>query len=412
MAKYGWIGAALALAAQASFGEITLLGACPAEDSATGMRLVWHSDSPSCEVRCGPAGRKAAPFPVVQTRTPVAYTGKDAYWKYTAELTDLQPDTRYVYAVREPGGQPVGGAFRTAARNGAFNFLWMGDVHSTPNRPEKMKAVERLLAQAEAASAAQGGLSFVLFSGDAVKHGQTYACWKEWDGCRATHDYMMAMVPGNKEYYRDEGKTRWHDRWFTAARNNPPNGAPGLAGTFWFRYGNVLFVGLDTLAKEGREMDETTRREADARQLAWFERVVAAQKGRFAYLVVFQHYPYFRKDGPCSYGGYDFWRDAFDRLGVDLALSGDAHAYVRTHPLRGGEKVGDGTVYAVFAAIDAQMEEPRLADGEGAIAVFDQNGASFGACWLSVAPDGLTLRYFSPEGKVYDTVTVPPKSRR
>ena len=262
MAKYGWIGAALALAAQASFGEITLLGACPAEDSATGMRLVWHSDSPSCEVRCGPAGRKAAPVSAVQTRTPVAYTGKDAYWKYTAELTDLQPDTRYVYAVREPGGQPVGGAFRTAARNDGFNFLWMGDVHSTPNRPEKMKAVERLLAQAEAASAAQGGLSFVLFSGDAVKHGQTYACWKEWDGCRATHDYMMAMVPGNKEYYRDEGKTRWHDRWFTAARNNPPNGAPGLAGTFWFRYGNVLFVGLDTLAKEGREMDEATRQEA------------------------------------------------------------------------------------------------------------------------------------------------------
>ena len=58
-----------ALASFAVFGEVSLVGTCPAEDSSSALRIVWHSDSPSCEVRCGPAGRKAAPFPVVQTRS-------------------------------------------------------------------------------------------------------------------------------------------------------------------------------------------------------------------------------------------------------------------------------------------------------------------------------------------------------
>ena len=127
-------------------------------------------------------------------------------------------------------------------------------------------------------SASRGGISFVLCTGDAVKHGQTYGCWREWDRSRVMRDYMVAMIPGNKEYYRSEGRTRWHDRWFASARNNPENGAPGLAGTYWFLYGGVLFVGIDT-------------------------------------------------------------------LGVDFALSGDAHAYVRTHPLRDGKMDAAGTVY-------------------------------------------------------------------
>lgn len=400
------------IAAAAAHGEINLLGTCPAEDSSAGMRIVWHSDSPSCELSCGPVGKKAMPIKSAKTKTPVEYSGRTEYWQYKAELRGLKPGTQYAYTVREPGGASVSRTFRTAARDGVFDFLWMGDVHSTPKSPDKIKSVERLLAHAEAAAAKRGGLSFVLFTGDAVKHGQTYSCWKEWDRCRATREYMMAMVPGNKEYYRDEGKKRWHDKWFASARNNPENGAPGLAGTYWFLYGGVLFAGLDTLAKEGREMDEETRKSADKLQLAWLGQVVKSQKGRYRHLVVFQHYPYFKKSGPCSYGGYDFWREAFDRLGVDFALSGDEHAYVRTPPLRGGEKADAGTVYAVCPEIDSHMREPRLASGEGAVAVHDENSSSYGACLFSVDRNGMTMHYISPDGKICDSVCVKPKRRR
>ena len=153
-------------------------------------------------------------------------------------------------------------------------------------------------------SASRGGISFVLCTGDAVKHGQTYDCWREWDRSRVMRDYMVAMIPGNKEYYRSEGRTRWHDRWFASARNNPENGAPGLAGTYWFLYGGVLFVGIDT-----------------------------------------------------------------------------------------------------------HMEEPRIGDGYGAVAVSDANESSCGACLFSVSGEEMTMRYISPSGAIRDTVSARQRRR-
>ena len=90
---------------------------------------------------------------------------------------------------------------------------------------------------------------------------------------------------------------------------------------------------------------------------------------------------------------------------MDFALSGDEHAYVRTHPLRGGKKDAAGTVYVVCPEIDSHMEEPRLADGEGLVAACDENGSSYGACIFSVEGENMALRYISPDGKVRDSVS-------
>ena len=392
--------------------DVSLLGACPGEDAAKQMRLVWHSSSPVCELAFG-VGEKGALSRATCAKTvaPTAYTGRGDYYRYTAELEGLRPGTRYTYRVVAPGVAPSVQSFKTAPLDGEFNFLWIGDIHSTPNRPGKITSVVRLVANAEAASAERGGISFVLSTGDMVKHGQTYACWTQWDGCRATSDYMVAAICGNKEYYRDEGKERWHNRWFVSARNDPPNGAEGLKSTYWFLYGGVMFVGLDTLAVEGREMDEAVRRTARARQIAWLERVAAEQKGRYRFLVVFQHYPYFKASGPCCYGGYDAWRDAFDRHGVDFALSGDSHSYVRSRRLRGGVESDDGTVYVVCPEIDSRLAKPALAAGEGLVARRDKHSSSSGACWFSVGRGEMTLHYICEDASDCDTVTVKARPR-
>lgn len=400
------VATALPLAA-----EVSLLSASPGEDSSTEMRISWHSDSPSCNLRygCVPGPLASARFEA--TSSPVEYTGKTNYYLCRAELKGLRPGTKYGYQVGGEADGPVH-SFRTAGKGGSFNFLWMGDVHSTPNRHGKMKSVDALLADAEGATAKRGGLGFVLFSGDAVKHGQTYSCWKEWDSCRLAADYMVAAVPGNKEYYRDEGKTRWHNRWFVNARNNPRNGAQGLESTYWFVYDGVLFVGLDTLACEGREMDEPVRKSAQRLQEEWFEKVVSSQKGRFRFLVVFQHYPFFKKDGPCDYGRYESWRGLFDRHGVDFALSGDSHSYVRSRQLRGGAESDEGTVYVVCPEIDSHMEGPAIKRGEGLVAAFDSHSSSYGACWFSVGRDAMTMHYISGGAEDRDAATVKAKRRR
>ena len=413
-AKYIVLAAVAALAPSARCAKFDLIYANPGEDSSREIRVTWHSDSPSCILAYKPeqAGGRAKRAEVKKVCAPVAYTGCDEYWRYTASIKGLVPGTKYVYKVAD--GKDVSPAqhFKTAGQSGKYNFLWMGDVHSTPAKPGKMKSVEELVSLAERASASSGGIDFVLFSGDAVKHGQTYACWQQWNGCSACAKYMMAAVCGNKEYYRDSGKTRWHDKWFAAAQNNPRNGVPGLEGTYWSLYDGVLFVGVDTLAHEGREMDESVRRDATRLQMDWFDKVATSQRGRYQYIVVFQHYPYFKKSGPCDYGGYEKWSPLFDRHRVDFALSGDSHSYVRSQPVRDGKVSRDGTVYVVCPEIDGHMSEPDIAKGEDLVAAYDTHGSSYGACRFEVTPSSMKMHYFCKGTDDRDFVEVPAKRRQ
>ena len=52
------------------------------------------------------------------------------------------------------------------------------------------------------------------------------------------------------------------------------------------------------------------------------------------------------------------------------------------------------------------MEETRIGDGYGAVAVSDANESSCGACLFSVSGEEMTMRYISPSGAIRDTVSV------
>lgn len=408
--------AAMAAAATAAEAPFDLLAACPGEDCSREMRIVWHSQSPDCVLGYAPqgGGERAIKAKCEKAKTPVAYTGQAEYWKYTATLGGLKPDTKYAYRVVSGGVKSPTQTFKTAGEGGEYNFLWIGDVHATPAKPKKMESVAMLVGNAE--KAAKGGLDFVLSTGDLVKHGQTYSCWREWNGAAPFAKYMLAYVPGNKEYYQDKGKTRWHNRWFAASRNNPPNGAPGLESTFYFIYDGVMFVGIDTLAGEAKEMDDDQHRAARKGQFEWFEKVATAERGRYQYLVAFQHYPFFKKDGPSDYGNYEKWQPVFDRCGVDFALSGDSHSYVRSKQLLGGREDARGTVYVVCPEIDGYLGDAELKDGEGLVAKYDAKGSTYGACWFSVGKGQMTMHYFCKEAGDLDSVTVkakrPPVGKR
>jgi putative NIF3 family GTP cyclohydrolase 1 type 2 len=43
----------------------------------------------------------------------------------------------------------------------------------------------------------------------------------------------------------------------------------------------------------------------------------------------------------------EVWPSIFDELDIDLAVSGHDHSYVRTFPLKNGEKAENGTTYVI-----------------------------------------------------------------
>ena len=416
---------------------VNMLSCCPGENTATEARFVWHSDSDACLLFCAKASDTSDPhviLPYGKTKKPVAFRKENVtYYKYCAEISDLEPATEYVYWIEAGGETYPKQRFKTAGTNGSWNFLWLSDVHSHPDEPGKMATVELLRQDAEAQTAASGGIDFVLFSGDAVKYGSRYDNWQEWNGAPAVTNYTFALIPGNKEYYYTGSSTFYDYYWYLATRNNPPNGpdATEQEGCYWFLRDSVLFVGIDSLVHKGSRMAMYGKKdEVLAAQTNWFDKVVESQRGKFKWLVVFQHDPWFvysatHDSFDKSRGNYDTWRRVFDKHKVDLALSGDEHNYIRSKPLKGDAAAEDGTIYMVSGQIEesnysATITKDISACGNAnAAKYFDCMGAtdaSCGAAWIEVRPDSLKVTEFwdkwqSPDYKVYDTVTVAPKDR-
>jgi len=428
-----WLASTFAYSA-----TVNMLSCCPGEDTATEARFVWHSDSNACTFWYAKA---AAPGDAMQATCesaykPVSFRSNDVnYYKYTAELSGLEPGMEYIYYVKSGSTQFATQKFKTAGTSGSYNFLWMSDVHSHPDNPGKMTTVELLRQDAESRTASSGGIDFVLFSGDAVKYGSRYDNWQQWNGVPTVTNYTFAIVPGNKEYYYTGSSTFYDYYWYLAVKNNPQNG-PGTTeqeGCYWFIRDSVLFVGIDSLIHKGSRMTRYNDKTNVLReQTNWFDRVVSEQASRksFRYLVVVQHDPWFvyaaTKDSfDKSRGNYDTWRHIFDKHKVDLALSGDEHNYIRTKPLRGDSANSDGTIYMVAGQIEEENYSATITKdvssygNASATKYFDCMGAtdaSCGAAWFEVRPTSLKVvefwdKYQSPNYKEYDSFEIVPKDR-
>ncbi len=414
--------------------SVNMLSCCPGEDSSTQARFVWHSDSNACTFWYAKA---SAPGDAVQATCesvykPITFRSSDvSYYKYTAALSSLDPGTEYIYYVKSGSTQSATQRFKTAGTSGSYNFLWLSDVHSHPDDSGKMTTVEFLRHVAETNTASSGGIDMVLFSGDAVKYGSRYDNWQQWNGSPAVTNYTFAMVPGNKEYYYTGSSTFYDYYWYLAVKNNPPNG-PGTTeqeGCYWFIRDSVLFVGIDSLIHKGSRMTMYNQKsQVLAAQTNWFDRVVTSQSGKFRYLVVVQHDPWFvcSSDGfDKSRGNYDVWRHVFDKHKVDLALSGDEHNYIRSKPLRGDSANSDGTVYMVAGQIEEENYSATVTTDVASygnsnatkyFACMGTSNASCGAAWIEVRPTSLKVtefwdKYQSPGYKQYDSFEITPKDR-
>ena len=418
----------------ANAAAFNMLSCCPGEDCARQARFVWHSDSNACTLWYAKASApgSAVEAPCASVQKPVAFRSSDvSYYKYTAEISILEPGTEYIYYVKSGSSQSPVQKFKTAGTSGSYNFLWLSDVHSHPDNPGKMDTVELLRKDAEARTASSGGIDFVLFSGDAVKYGSRYDNWQQWNGSPSVTNYTFAMIPGNKEYYYTGSSTFYDYYWYLAVKNNPPNG-PGTAeqeGCYWFLRDSVMFVGIDSLIHKGSRMTRYGDKTSVLRdQTNWFDRVVTSQRGNFRYLIVVQHDPWFvcSSDGfDKSRGNYDVWRHVFDKHKVDLALSGDEHNYIRSKPLRGDSANSDGTVYMVAgqieesnysATVSTDIDSFGNSNATKYFACMGMSNASCGAAWIEVRPTSLKVtefwdKYQSPNYKQYDSFEITPKDR-
>jgi len=224
-------------------------------------------------------------------------------------LADLLPGATYVYSIEIGSGErSPPGYFHTPPEGFTpFLFLVYGDTRTFYARHHM---VARRMAAEEA--------SFVVHTGDLV----TSPISREWNEFFASaRELLLAMsffpVIGNHE--------RNH---FSYYRLFELPGAGGKAGEQWwtFRWGEVLFVGLDS---NTQFLGVTGLQE----ETEWLEGILS-QEARFKF--VFFHHPLFSSDP--HYGGNEglakLWHPIFRDKGVTAIFCGHVHAY--EHIVRDG----------------------------------------------------------------------------
>ncbi|WP_379090695.1 metallophosphoesterase family protein [Pedobacter sp. UC225_65] len=215
-----------------------------------------------------------------------------------------------------------------------------------------------------------------------------------WAGVNGNHDNMTRLNAQNNKFFR-------------SVNNNPINGYAGEIGvSYHFIYGNALFVMLNN---EAMKSDGELAKAQD-----WTREVIKSNPAR--YVIVMEHYQWFMgEDGKSSQ--YNRWKALFDECGVDLAISGNNHIYVRTGALYADQETdgSKGTVYIQTPSSDNErgraLEEQRY--NKDLIKFrWSEGSKTVGAMVMKANKKRLTLTLYDRNGNAVDQVSVKSKKIR
>ncbi|MCJ7841522.1 metallophosphoesterase [Lederbergia sp. NSJ-179] len=114
-------------------------------------------------------------------------------------------------------------------------------------------------------------------------------------------------------------------------------GPENFKGTVYsFDYGDAHFAVLNTETTKAGLME----------QAEWLKTDVAKVKKKWM-IVIYHRSPYHSNPTSGSERVKEVWTPVFDDLGIDLAISGHDHSYVRTFPLKNGVVDQTGTTYMI-----------------------------------------------------------------
>ena len=263
---------------------------------------------------------------------------------HRARLEQLTPATEYVYAVSSADGEHWSDlrSFRTAAASGEepYSFVYLGDPQNGLDRWGE------LIRQSDYR---YPDTRFYLIAGDLIDKGTQRDNWDQFFAQSSPVFDSRPVLPAIGNHDSHGGHPTLYLQQFALPDNGSNTLEPGR--TYHVTYQDLLVVVMDS---NYDLIDPQTQTE-------WLDRVLEESEARWK--TVIYHHPLYashpeRDNAPLRHA----WLPIFDRHGVDIAFQGHDHAYMRTHPLRGGEQVKDGehgTIYLV-AVSGTKMYEQSL----------------------------------------------------
>lgn len=330
-------------------------------------------------------------------------------------LDNLRRNSDYKYYIETDDGERSSvHHFRTAGAS-EWSACIISDFHSYPPLPGRLQSA---MAMIDTVARKDPSLDWIFSPGDVVAWGGSWSFWKRLFEEKNFERYMWGRVNGNHDNWTKESQVT-HDfdipnDYFLGTSYFPRNSYEGELGVcYHFRYGNALFVMLNT-----EDMRKKGEFEAAS---AWTESVIArARKSDNPplYVVVCMHYEWFLgTNGKTSQ--YGRWAEVFDRAGVDLAVAGNNHVYLRTLPLYDGNKTDGkkkGTVYLQTSSSDngrgRKISETDFFNSELIENRWTEGSHTVSAIHMDVNDRRMVLTLLDREGNEIDSCRVYPKHRK
>lgn len=304
---------------------------------------------------------------------------------FTATLSGLEPGTEYGYRVGtgEEAGWSDWFSFKTAPNGKVpFTFLYVGDAQV--GHAEWGTLMRQAYGQFPRAA-------FMVMAGDLVNKGLERDNWDAlFAGARGVFD-LRTLVPavGNHEYSRTPSPQLYLEHFALPA--NGPEGVPTELA-YAFTYSNAFFVILDGTQPADAQRD-------------WLEKQLAGSNATWKFAVY--HQPaYSSAPKRDNIDIREQWGTLFEKYHVDMALQGHDHAYLRTYPMKAGQRVASPKegVYYVVSCSGSKFYD---------LGTFDYAEVSFKdtATYqvLDIQTEGgdkLTYRAYDAAGKVRDEVVI------
>lgn len=303
--------------------------------------------------------------------------------RFTATLRELTPDTTYIYAVGDPGGDvwSAEAEFTTAPASTSepVTFLVTGDTHQKESWGALM----------EIALARHPEAAFYNIAGDLVNTGQYRSDWDEFFHHGRNTINRIPLMPslGNHDVIDGLGPGVFKSL-FALPEHGPDTLEPEQA--YAFEYGDVLFINMDCTAEI-------------AVQDAWLEETLKNSTATWKFASY--HFPNFDPRYKEDYQVItDHWSALFEKYHVDMVFQGHTHRYFRTTPIRNEtpmESPANGTIYVCTIAIPNRpgrtAEAPYIAKAFSGIPLYQT---------ITVEGNRLVYEARDAEGALHDALTI------
>ena len=317
-------------------------------------------------------------------------------------ITGLALNTTYYYRVVYGSEVSIVNSFRTP-KTTKTTFGVLCDTQSSGSSFLQSDELVKKLVQINP------DINFFMIAGDIVDRGGYEDLWNAFDKNMPylNKNFLQATIPGNHELYHSALASYEDASIYNQYYNNPQNGcAKRLNSSYYFVYNDILFIMLDTMNRSNGDSQY-------AEQNEWFKQVVENTKHSF--LIVVSH------PGCYSAGAYASdakimtgnWRSLFEEYGVDLAISGHEHIYLRTKQLY-EDKVdtNKGVTYVIGGCAGTKKysgtNNPALF--EVLLESDNPNGHYCGSI-VEVVGNTLTFKYYDMYGNLRDSFTIQTKNQ-